>query len=189
MQNQESVCLADDLLSQADIILPSQYFASMGSAGLSGEQRLMLAVLVDAINVLQSWKGTGSPHKRRNYAEAVRWVNTPGAAHPFSFDCVCDALEIDSELLRSRLRGLTVPPARLSRRVSLARLRRKELSRRHQVTVNRARRRAHFSAGQTLSLEGSTESPSTWSARAEEIQDRTISVSVPTTNLIAQSET
>jgi hypothetical protein len=47
-------------------ILPSQYYGSFGSVGLSGEQRLMLAFLVDAINVLRSWNGDGSPRKRRN---------------------------------------------------------------------------------------------------------------------------
>jgi hypothetical protein len=60
--------LSDDILLQADIILPSQYFGAIGSVGLSGEQRLMLAVLVDAINVLQSWQGGGSARKRRNFA-------------------------------------------------------------------------------------------------------------------------
>jgi hypothetical protein len=131
----------DDILSQADIILPSQYFASLGSAGLSGEQRLMLAVLVDAINVLQSWQGGSSVRKRRNFAEAAQWVNTRGASHPFSFDSVCDALEIDSELLRSRLRILTVRLGTSIRRVVVARLRLKELSRSQHMTANRLRRR------------------------------------------------
>jgi hypothetical protein len=44
----------------SDIILPSQYFGAMGSGGLCSEQRLMLAVLVDAINVLQGWHGVGN---------------------------------------------------------------------------------------------------------------------------------
>ena len=129
MQNAESTLRTDDILSQADIILPSQYFGALGSSGLSGEQRLMLAVLVDAINVLQSWRGGSSARKRRNFAEAAQWVNTPGTSYPFSFDSVCDALEIESELLRSRLRVLTVRSANSARRPPLARLRLKELSR------------------------------------------------------------
>jgi hypothetical protein len=52
-------------------MLPSKYFGALGSAGLSGEQRLMLAVVVQAINVLQAWKGNRSPLKRRNFAEAA----------------------------------------------------------------------------------------------------------------------
>ncbi len=177
MQNQQSVCSTDDLLSQTDIILPSQYFGLMGSAGLSGEQRLMLAVLVDAINVLQSWKGAGGAHKRRNYAEAARWVNTPGTTHPFSFDSVCDALGIDSELLRSRLRGLTVPPASLSSRTRLARLRLKELSRRQRVTVNRSRRRGNVPGRRRIVVEDHAAS-SSWRVRIEDVQERTMPVSV-----------
>ena len=119
MQNAQSRVQTDDILSQADIILPSQYFGAIGSVGLSGEQRLMLAVLVDAINVLQSWQSGGSARKRRNFAEAAQWVNSPGTSHPFSFDSVSDALEIDSELLRSRLRVLTVRPANSARRPAL----------------------------------------------------------------------
>ena len=63
MRDSQSLMLPDDILSQVDIILPSQYFGAMGSTGLSGEQRLMLAVLVDAINVLQRWRGGGSARK------------------------------------------------------------------------------------------------------------------------------
>jgi len=143
MGNEQSMLRTDDMLSETDIILPSQYFGLVGSIGLSGEQRLMLAVLVDAINVLQSWKGTGSAHKRRNFAEAAQWVNTRGTSYPFSFDSVCDALEIDSELLRYRLRVWTLRPANSAHRPNFARLRLKELSRAQRVTANRLRRRDH----------------------------------------------
>ena len=123
MQNAQSTLPTNDTLSQADIILPSQYFGALGSVGLSGEQRLMLAVLVDAINVLQSWRAASCARKRRNFAEAAQWVNTPGTSYPFSFDSVCDALKIESELLRSRLRVLTVRSANSARRPALARSR------------------------------------------------------------------
>jgi hypothetical protein len=129
MQDAQETVRTDDMLSQADIILPSQYFGSAGSVGLSGEQRLMLAVLVDAINVLQGRHRGGSTRKRRNFAEAAQWVNTPGANYPYSFDSVCDALEIGSGLLRSRLCVLNVRSANPDRRTALARLRLKELSR------------------------------------------------------------
>jgi hypothetical protein len=143
MQDAQATVQPDDILSQADIILPSQYFGSVGGVGLSAEQRLMLAVLVDAINVLQSWQGGGSARKRRNFAEAAQWVNTRGTSYPFSFDSVCDTLEIDSELLRSRLGVWTVRSANPARRPTLARLRLKELSRSQHMTPNRLRPREH----------------------------------------------
>jgi len=159
--------LPDDILSQVDIILPSQYFGAMGSTGLSGEQRLMLAVLVDAINVLQSWQAGGSARKRRNFAEAAQWVNTRGTSHPFSFDSVCDALEIDSELLRSRLRVLTVRVANSARRSTLPHLRLKELSRSQHMTANRLRRREHVRRIMPALIEPTSESSPPWDGRAE----------------------
>src|SRR6266481_8009386 len=92
-----------DPLNFTDVILPSQYFAAMGGGGLSSEQRLMLAVLVDAINILQGWHRLGSARKRRAFAEAAQWVNTCGTGYPFSFDSISDALSIDPAILRDRL--------------------------------------------------------------------------------------
>jgi hypothetical protein len=152
--------MTDDTLSQADIILPSQYFATMGSVGLSGEQRLMLAVLVDAINVLQSWKGSGSARKRRNFAEAAQWVNSPGASHPFSFDSICDALDINSELLRARLRVLTIRPANSPCRPVISHLRLKELSRSQRMTPDRVRRQQRTPRVREAPIEPRSESTS-----------------------------
>jgi hypothetical protein len=174
MHNAQSTLRTDDILSQADIILPSQYFGSIGSVGLSGEQRLMLAVLVDAINVLQSWKGAGSARKRRNFAEAAQWVNTRGMSHPFSFDSVSDALAIEPELLRSRLRVLTVGPANSAHRPRLSRLRLKELSRSQHLTANRLRRPAHlYPRMMTAVTGGASESASRWEVHPEQAQDCT----------------
>ena len=171
MRDAQSSTLLDDILSQADIILPSQYFGAIGSVGLSGEQRLMLAVLVDAINVLQSWQGGGSARKRHNFAEAAQWVNTRGTSHPFAFDSVCDALEIDSELLRSRLRVLTVRPANSTRRSTVARLRLKELSRSQHITANRLRRREQVTRIVPTLIRPTPEPSLPWDGHPELTQD------------------
>jgi hypothetical protein len=134
-----------DTLSQMDVILPTQYFGALGSVGLSSEQRLMLAVLVDAINVLQAWQRAGSARKRRAFAEAAQWVNTSGTHYPFSFDSVCDALEIGPTVLRSRLRGLTMGLSNTSGH-TMGRLRLKELSRSHHMSANRRRSRGRSRA-------------------------------------------
>jgi len=134
----QTIYEATDILFQMDIILPAQYFGALGSVGLSSEQRLMLAVLVDAINVLQGWQRAGSARKRRAFAEAAQWVSTRGTNYPFSFDSVCDALEIDPDVLRSRLHGLTMGLANTRRR-SMGRLRLKELSRTQHMSANRMR--------------------------------------------------
>lgn len=125
-------------LGLTDIILPAQYFGTMGTTGLCSEQRLMLAVMVDAINLLQSWQRLGGARKRRAFAEAAQWVNMRGTSYPFSFDSICDALNIDSDGLRQRLSGLTMGHAGVGR-LGIGRLRLKESSRAQHMTANRVR--------------------------------------------------
>ena len=130
-----------DPLSFTDIILPCQFFGSMGANSLCAEQRLMLAVLVDAINILQGWNRMGSARKRRAFAEAGQWVTAQGRSYPFSFDSVCDALSIDPEMLRERLAGLVMGLGVQNRLGGSGRLRLKESSRAQHMTANRVRRR------------------------------------------------
>jgi hypothetical protein len=140
MQQADRGIEGGDTLALTDIILPSQYFGAIGGSGLCSEQRLMLAVLVDAINILQGWNRSGSARKRRAFAEAGQWVNTRGTAYPFSFDSICDALTIDSEILRRRLSALTMGHTATAR-LGVSRLRLKESSRAQHMTANRVRRR------------------------------------------------
>lgn len=128
-----------EALALTDVILPSQYFGAMGGGGLCSEQRLMLAVLVDAINILQGWHRVGSARKRRAFAEAGQWVNTRGTNYPFAFDSICDALGIDFDMLRERLSALTMGHNSAER---VGRIRLKESSRAQHMTANRVRRRA-----------------------------------------------
>ncbi len=173
MQDAQSTLPTDYIPSEAAVILPSQYFASVGSTGLSGEQRLMLAVLVDAINVMQSWQSGGSVRKRRNFAEAAQWVNAHGTSCTFSFDSVCDALEIDSELLRSRLCILTAGSANSASRPALPRLQLKELSRNRHMAVNRSRQRERDSRIVPALIERRSELSSRWDGHPEQAQDCT----------------
>jgi hypothetical protein len=140
MEHPERETEGQDSQGLTDVILPSQFFGAMGGGGLCSEQRLMLAVLVDAINVLQGWNRVGSARKRRAFAEAAQWVITKGTHHPFAFDNVCDALRIEPDVLRERLAGLAMGlggPERLG----AGRLRLKESSRAQHMTANRVRHR------------------------------------------------
>ena len=86
-------------------ILPSQYFDVSGGHRLTAEQRLMLALLADAINVYQQGVVSRATRKRLLYLDADRWimmsVKTP--PHAFSFNTVCEALGINAGVLRRRL--------------------------------------------------------------------------------------
>jgi hypothetical protein len=140
MEHAQREIEAPDSLGLTDVILPSQFFGAMGGGGLCSEQRLMLAVLIDAINILQGLNRMGSARKRRAFAEARQWVNLKGTHYPFSFDSVCDALNIDSKMLRQRLGGLARGHGATGR-LGASRLRLQESSRAQQMTANRVRPR------------------------------------------------
>lgn len=127
----------DDLLrSLPDVILPSQFFESSRAQTLSSEQRLMLAVLTDAINIIGEYRV--SPHQLRRAAfhEASAWIFGSGITGPMSFDNVCDALNVNAEALRKKLSELALQPGS-----TLLRFRLKEAGRALFLTVNRIRRR------------------------------------------------
>ncbi len=123
-----------------EVILPSQFFESVGAQTFSSEQRLMLAILADAINVLGS-TDSSNLRKRSSFNEAWSWVFASGITSPLSFDHVCNALGVDAQSLRRRLSELVSEHGG-----TLLRLRLKEASRRQRPTVIRVRgkrRRAH----------------------------------------------
>lgn len=86
-------------------ILPSQYFDVSGGHRLTAEQRLMLALLADAINVFQQGATSRTTRKRLLYIDAERWILMTGktASHAFSFETVCEALGVNAVVLRRRL--------------------------------------------------------------------------------------
>jgi hypothetical protein len=122
-----------------DVILKSQFFDTIGKRTLTSEQRLMLAVLADAINLVQDGARSISPRKRTSFAEAKNWIFQSGVRCPLSFDNVCDALGIESEALRWRV-ALLISGNPEAMPTPL-RLRLKEASRVQRLTVNRVRRR------------------------------------------------
>jgi hypothetical protein len=143
LNDSRKVAFEDGRLSLLpDAILPSQFFESIGAQTFSSEQRLMLAVLTDAINVLGDSRVSPNRRKRNSFNEASSWVFAKGITSPLSFDHVCDALSIDAESLRRRLSELVSGHGG-----TMFRLRLKEASRRMQcLTVNpvrRSGRRAH----------------------------------------------
>jgi hypothetical protein len=115
----------------ADVVLPSQYFGSVGARTFSREQRLMLAVLIDAINLVLQENRDRSASR-----EAASWIFTSGVAKQLSFDFACDAVGLNTEGLRIRLRELASHGGRL-RRIKL----REQGRRRPVVKANRPRRR------------------------------------------------
>jgi len=136
MQNAESE--GSDSVGVSDVILRSQYFGELGDRALCSEQRLMLAVLLDAINVLRSWGPKAGARKRRSFGEASAWVMTSGNPNLFSFDSVCGALNIVPEMLRKRLSGVALAYSGIGS-TQPHRLRIHGSNRVRQMTANRVR--------------------------------------------------
>ncbi len=110
-------------LFQPSAVLPSQYFDSR-PAELSPEKRLMFAVLIDAVRCLEMGL-TGPASRKRTLAEVEWWLFRARGDQLFSFDSVCEALEIDPDhlrrgLLRWRDQKLAGKTSRMTRRSPVA---------------------------------------------------------------------
>lgn len=104
-------------VTELDTILPSQYFATRRKQ--APEERLMIAILHDAIDCVQKYRFATDTHRRRLFREAKQWVLANEANWPYSFECICGVLDLDSIAVRQRLRVApepqTSPPASTNR--------------------------------------------------------------------------
>ena len=100
--------VADHLDPKPGIILPPQFRAAREPGP---ERRLMLGVLDDALDTYRRHADLPARRHRRLFAETERWLLSDDITWPFSFLNLCDALGIDADWLRARLRH-PLPAAR-----------------------------------------------------------------------------
>lgn len=97
----------DDFLArilEPDIFLPSQFYGTGGlSRRLEGEKRLMIAILKDAVECLDKYRGARNSAGRSHYENALEWVQDRGTEWLFSFTNICDLLGFDPEYVRDLL--------------------------------------------------------------------------------------
>jgi hypothetical protein len=97
----------DDFLArilEPDVFLPSQFYGSAGlSRTLEGEKRLMIAVLKDAVECLEKYRGARGGVAQCEYQSAIEWVEDTDTEWLFSFTNICDLLGFDPEYLREVL--------------------------------------------------------------------------------------
>ena len=132
----ESVHPGPHVKAIPDVILPSQFFELVGARTFSSEQRLMLAVLADAINVMREYRASPNRDKRNSFNEASSWVFANGIASSLSFDHVCDALGVDVGNLRRCLSELVSKHGGNFRKLRL-----RGMGRTPRLTLNRTRQR------------------------------------------------
>jgi hypothetical protein len=97
----------DDFLArilEPDIFLPSQFYGNGGLLRqLEGEKRLMIAILKDAVECLEKYRGARSSSGRSNYDNAIEWVEDTSTDWLYSFTNVCELLGFDPHYLRETL--------------------------------------------------------------------------------------
>jgi hypothetical protein len=87
-----------------DLLTPVQYYSDTARRQGSGVRRLMAALLEDAAHIYS--RNAGGGETSRLYQEAKAWVESDDRMWPFSFERVCEALQLDVEWVRGRLRAV-----------------------------------------------------------------------------------
>jgi hypothetical protein len=86
---------------EPDILTTHQYFKVFREKShFMPEEKLMFAVLTDAIECFQKYLGASSRRYRNLFAEAEAWINNQDGRAPFSFAHVCEVLNINPSYLR-----------------------------------------------------------------------------------------
>jgi len=101
-------------MTQVGAELPSQ------SLGLRRkevpEQRLMAAVLHNALNCVETYRFATTNRGRRLFHETKQWFLAADADWLYSFERICEVLGLDSDAVRQRLRiGPEYQPVPVSR--------------------------------------------------------------------------
>ena len=67
------------------------------------ELHLMSAVLQDALRAFCQYTGVGGARAARLFHETAGWFGSPDVSWPFSFENICDALDVDAAWIRGLL--------------------------------------------------------------------------------------
>ncbi|HZR84789.1 MAG TPA: hypothetical protein VFD92_27085 [Candidatus Binatia bacterium] len=92
-------------LFEPDVLLPGQFFSFFRKeAGFDRERRLMLAVLEDAIDCYQKYAHTNDLRGRQLFAESVDWIMSPDKRWLFSFENICQIVDMNPDYIRQGLK-------------------------------------------------------------------------------------
>ena len=106
MQEKETLDERLPGLFEPDTLLPIQYFEAMRKKHLlEGEKRLILSVLEDAIECFMKCIDASTSKGQRLFRDADEWIAHEDKRWVFSFDNVCDMLDINPEYMRMGLRN------------------------------------------------------------------------------------
>ncbi len=102
-------------LFEPDALLPAQFYSAFrGGSAVRGEKRLMLAVLQDALDCYQKYAFAKDGPGQQLFADANDWITCDDRNWYFSFENICETLEISPEYLRRGVREWKQRAHRLS---------------------------------------------------------------------------
>src|SRR5260370_39951223 len=105
MQEKETLDERLPALFEPDTLLPIEYFEAMRRKHLlEGEKRLIVSVLEDAIECFMKCIDASTSKGERLFRDADEWIAHEDKRWVFSFDNVCDMLDINPEYMRMGLR-------------------------------------------------------------------------------------
>ncbi len=91
-------------LNEIDAIHPTQYYLANRSMRLaSGEKKLMLAILKDAIKCFRRNLTGKSVHSQKVFNETEEWFYDEDTTYLYSFMNICAWLGVDFKLIREKL--------------------------------------------------------------------------------------
>lgn len=91
---------------EPDILLPIQYFSALKRKRYSsGEHRLVIAIIQDAIECFQKHIHATDSKRRQLFVDAEDWIRDDGYTETFSFNNICDLLGMNPAYLRQGLLG------------------------------------------------------------------------------------
>jgi hypothetical protein len=75
----------------------------------------MIAVLQDAINCAEKYRSAKNRRGRQLFDEVTHWLLSEETDWPYSFECICEVLGLDSNAVRRTLRLPERQPVLVSR--------------------------------------------------------------------------
>jgi hypothetical protein len=109
-------------LLQVNTILPQQFFSLREQRAWSGEQRLMAAILVDALAVYAKRGVPGTSDAGYVLRQTQHWLRSNDRTSTCSFLRVCEVLELEPDAVRRHLGDGASEEAAQRRSMAFARL-------------------------------------------------------------------
>ena len=91
--------------NEPDVLAPAEFAETRSRVALDRERLLMYAVLEDALSCYRQYAKSRLPRTRQLHREAREWVASDDRSSLFAFESICDALDIDADMIRCRLRA------------------------------------------------------------------------------------